>query len=91
MSSYADIARERKRARSLYLELRALGLDVWVEEDANDPTGYRIFVKGPESVSRARIERLVLRVRDNKAGLIKVLLFRYDPDLYAVRREGSFR
>lgn len=91
MSNYTDIARERKRARSLYLELRALGLDVWVEEDAGDTTGYRIVVEGPESVPRSRIERLVPRVRENKAGLIKVLLFRYDPDLHAVRREGSLR
>ncbi len=91
MSRYADIARERKRARSLYLELRALGLDVWVEEDAKDPTGYRVVVEGPESIPRASIERLVPRVRENKAGLIKVLLFSYDPDLHAVRREGSLR
>lgn len=91
MSSYADIARERKRARPLYLELRALGLDVWVEEDTGDPTGYRIVVEGPESVAQERIKRLVPRVRENKAGLIKVLLLRYDPDLHAVRREGSCR
>ncbi len=91
MRSYADIARERKRARHLYLELRALGLDVWVEEDAGDPTGYRIVVEGSESVPRSRIERLVPRVRENKAGLMKVLLFRYDPDLQAVRREGNLR
>lgn len=91
MSRYADIARERKRARPLYLELRALGLDVWVEEDAGDPTGYRIIVEGPESVPQARIRRLLPRVRENKAGLIKVLLFRYDPDLHAVRSEGSLR
>lgn len=91
MSSYADITHERKKARPLYLELRALGLDVWVEEDAGDPTGYRIVVEGPGSIPQARIERLVPRVRENKAGLIKVLLFRYDPDLHAVRREGSLR
>ncbi len=91
MSSYADIARERKRARPLYLELRALGLDLWIEEDACDPTGYRIVVEGPESVPRLRIRRILPRVRGNKAGLIKVLLFRHDPDLHAVRREGSCR
>lgn len=91
MSSYADIARERKRARPLYLELRALGLDVWVEEDIRDPTGHRIIVEGPESVPQARIRRLLPRVRENKAGLIKVLLFRHDPDLHAIRREGSLR
>lgn len=91
MSSYADIARKRKKARPLYLGLRALGLDLWVEEDACDPTGYRIIVEGPASVPQARTRRILPRVRENKAGLIKVLLFHYDPDLHAVRREGSCR
>ena len=93
MSCHPGTARGEasKKARALYLELRALGLYVWVEEDAGDPTGYRIVVEGTESVPQARIERLMPRVRDNKAGLIKVLLFRYDPDLHAVRREGSLR
>ena len=40
MTSYAEMARERKRARPLYLELRALGLGLHVKEEAADPTGY---------------------------------------------------
>lgn len=91
MSSYADIARERKRARSLYLELRALGLEVWVEEEDSDPTGYRVVVEGRRSLSPAHLDRIIRRVRDNKAGLIQVLLCRWDPDLHAVRREGHCR
>ena len=78
-----------KRARQLYLELRALDLDLWVEEDAGDPTGYRIVAEVPMSVPRLRLESLMPRVRDNKVGLIEVLLCRYDADLYAIRREGS--
>jgi len=91
MSSYADIAHERKKARPLYLELRALGLEVWIEEDADDLTGYRIVVEGPGSISPAHVKYLVWRARDNKAGLTKVLLCRSDPDLHAVRREGNCR
>ncbi len=30
MTSYAEMDRLRKLARPLYLELRALGVDVWV-------------------------------------------------------------
>ena len=91
MSSCADIARERKRARSLYLELRAFGLEARVEEEDSDPTGYRIVVEGRRSLSPAHLDRIAHRVRDNKAGLIQVLLCRWDPELHAVRREGKCR
>jgi hypothetical protein len=93
MSGYPDIAHGEasKEARPLYLELRALGLDVWVEEDAEDPTGYRIILEGSGSIPRPRIEHLVPRVRENKSGLIKVLLFRCNPDLHAIRTEGFCR
>jgi len=33
MSSYAEMACQRKQAHSLYLELRALDLDLYAEED----------------------------------------------------------
>jgi hypothetical protein len=33
MTSYAEMARERKRVRPLYLELRALGLGLRAEQD----------------------------------------------------------
>jgi hypothetical protein len=39
MTSYAEMTRECKRARPLYLELRALGLGLRVKEEAADPTG----------------------------------------------------
>jgi len=34
MTSYAEMARQRKRARPLYLELRALGLGLRVKGEA---------------------------------------------------------
>lgn len=91
MSSYADIARERKRARSLYLELRALRFEVRIEEDISDPTGYKIAFNGPGSISSPHLQGIVRRVRDNKPGLIDVLLCRWDPDLHAIRQEGNCR
>ncbi len=91
MSSYADIARDRKKARSLYLELRALGFKVWGEEDVSDPTGHRVVVEGPGSLPPTCVKRIVRRVRDNKAGLVDVLLCRWNPDLHAIRQEGNCR
>lgn len=91
MSGYADMAcgEAGKRARPLYLELRALELNLWAEEDAEDPTGYRLVADVPDSLPRSQLEDLFLRARENKVGLITVLLCPYHPDLYAVRREGS--
>lgn len=89
MSTYSDMARERRHARSLYLELRALGLDVRVEEVPGEPLCYRVVVAGLRSLSPAHADRIVRCVRGNEAGLVQVLLCRWDPDLHAVRREGS--
>lgn len=91
MSSYSDMARERKHARSLYLELRALGLDVRVEEVLEEPLCYRVVVSGLRSLSPAHADRIVRCVRSNEAGLVQMLLCRWDPDLHAIRREGSCR
>ena len=91
MSSYYDMARERKHARSLYLELRALGLDVRVEEVPEEPLCYRVVVGGLRSLSPVHADRVVRCVRSNEAGLVQVLLCRWDPDLHAVRREGNLR
>jgi len=44
MSDYAEMAQERKKARSLYLELRALELELYTKEDSHDATGYRVRV-----------------------------------------------
>lgn len=91
MSSYSDMARERKHARSLYLELRALGLDVRVEEVPEEPLCYRVVVGGLRSLSPAHADRVVQCIRSNEAGLVQVILCRWDPDLHVVRREGSCR
>lgn len=89
MSSYSEMARERRHARSLYLELRALGLDVRVEEVPGEPLCYRVVVAGLRSLSPAHADRIVRCVRGNEAGLVQVLLCRWHPDLHAIRREGS--
>ena len=57
MTSYAEMARERKKARSLYLELRALGLEPCAKEDPRDSTRYRVRVAGLYSLSEAHAER----------------------------------
>jgi len=88
MTGYADIARHRKRARSLYLELKALGVDLQIEEYPDDPQEYRILVGGLKSLSPAHADRLKRRILDNEAGLASVLLNKWEPDLEAIRREG---
>lgn len=90
MSTYAEMDRERRRARCLYLELRALGLELWVEEDSDEPPCYRIVVGGLRSLSPAHANRVVQRVRGNEAGLARILLSsRWNPDLAAIRQEGG--
>jgi hypothetical protein len=70
----ADLARHRKRARPLYLELRALGVELDIEEFPGDPQEYRILVGGLKSLSSAHADRLKRRILENEAGLAKVLL-----------------
>lgn len=76
-------------ARALYLELRALRLKVWVEDD---PDGgfldYRIALDGLQALSAARARSVRRRVWDNQDELVRILLDRRDPDLDAVRKEG---
>lgn len=92
MSSYAEMARERRRARAFYLELRALGLDVRVEEVPEEPSCCRVVVGGLRSLSPAHAERVVRCVRGNEAGLARIILSGpWNPDLEAIRREGSCR
>ena len=88
MSSYREMYRRRKQARALYLELRALGLEVRAEDDTNGPANYRIVVGGLSSLSPVHADRLMRRVEDNELGLAKVLLERWNPDLHAIRTEG---
>ena len=83
---YEEMARERKRARALYLELRSLGVKLWVEEEDEDSTGYTIGARHPAS---GVPESMAKHIRANKPGLLKVLLSRWDPDLQAIRQEGG--
>ena len=88
MSSYREMARHRKQARALYLELRSLGLEVRVEDYSGDPANYRIVVGGLSSLSPVHADRLMRRVEANELGIARVLLERWNPDLHAVRTEG---
>lgn len=76
-------------ARALYLELRALRLKVWVEDD---PDGgfldYRIALDGLRNLSEIQANRIIRRVRNQQEDLVVVLLDRRDPDLDAIRKEG---
>jgi len=89
MTSYAEMARDRKRARSLYLELRALGLEPCTKEGPCDGTGYRLKVAGLHSLSEAHAERIRRQVEVSKPGLLRVVLGRWDSDLLAVQRERT--
>jgi hypothetical protein len=89
MTRYAEMARERKKARPLYLELRALDLELYVKEDSRDAMGYRVRVSGLHSLSEAHAERIRRRVEGSKPGLLRVLLGRWDADILAIQREGN--
>jgi hypothetical protein len=89
MTSYAEIARERRRARPLYLELRALELEPCAKEDPRDATGYRVRVAGLHSLSETHAGWIRRRVEQSKPALLRLLFSRWDPDLVAVQREGT--
>ena len=89
MTSYAEMARERKRARPLCLGLRALGLGLRVREEAADPTGYEVAIIGACSLSQAHADQLRRRVEESKTGLLRVLWARWGSDLEAIRYEGA--
>jgi hypothetical protein len=89
MTNYAEMARERKRARPLYLELRALGLEPYAKEDPRDSTGYRVRVAGLHSLSEDHAERIRRRVEESKPELLRLMFSRWAPDLVAVQREGT--
>ena len=91
MPSYAEMARERKRARSLYLELRALELELYAKEDPHDATGYRVRIAGLHSLPETHAEQIKRRVEASKPGLLRILFGRWDPDVVAIQREGAAR
>lgn len=76
-------------ARSLYLELRAMGLKLWVEDGPEGaPLDYGIGMSGLRGLSEAYARYLRERVLDNENELVEVLLDLRDPDLDAIRKEG---
>lgn len=83
------MARARKKARSLYLELRALGLELCAKEDPRDATGYRVRVASLHLLSEAHAGRIRQRVEGSKPGLLRLLFSRWDPNLVAVQRKGT--
>ena len=79
-------------ARSLYLELRALGLELWVEDNPDGgPLDYGIGAAGLHQLPGARQKRVKQRIERNEEELVRVLLDHRDPDIRAVRAEGNYR
>ena len=86
MSGYADVA------RALYLELRAAGLEVRVEDNPDGgPLDYGIAIVGLRSRSESYARSIRQRVLESEEGLVHLVLDRRDPDLDAIRREGYCR
>ncbi len=78
--------------RALYLELRALRLKVSVEDDPDGGTlDYRLVLDGLRFIPRSEARCVKRRVLANQEELVRILLDRRDPDLHAIRREGSCR
>ncbi len=81
MSTYAEMNRQRKLARPIFLELRALGLDLRAGEDPQELLGYYVEVRGLCSLSEAHAERVARRIEERKPGLVRILMMgEWDPD-----------
>jgi hypothetical protein len=77
-------------ARPLYIELRALGLEVRVQDNPDiGPLDYGLVIDGLSAVPDGRTRRLRKRIMDNEEALVKIVLDRRDPDLHAIRSEAS--
>lgn len=86
MNSGADIA------RSLYLELRALRLEVLVEADtrgAGCVLDYGIAVDDFHPLSVAEVSSVTRRILENENDLVRLLANERHPDLRAIRKEGN--
>ena len=78
--------------RAFYLELRALGLEVRVEDDPDGETlDFRISLGGLHRLSEIHAQTVRRRVLESEEGLVELILDRRDPDLNAIRREGHCR
>jgi hypothetical protein len=79
-------------ARPLYIELRALGVTVHVQENPDlGPLDYGLVIDGLSTLPDGRSRRLRERILDNEEALVKIVLDRHDPDLRAIRSEASCR
>jgi hypothetical protein len=79
-------------ARPLYIELRALGVTVQVEANSDlGPLDYGLVIDGLSALPDDRSRRLRERIMDNEEALVRIVLDRRDPDLYAIRSEGDCR
>ena len=86
MSGYAEVD------RALYLELRAEGLEVRVEDNPDGgPLDYGIAIGGLRSRRESYARSIMQRVLENEEGLVQLVLDLHDPDLDAIRREGHCR
>jgi hypothetical protein len=77
-------------SRPLYIELRALGVTVQVEDNPDlGPLDYGLVIDGLSALPDGRSRRLRERIMDNEEALVKIVLDRRDPDLHAIRSEGD--
>ena len=79
-------------ARVLYLELRALRLEMRVEADtrgAGRVLDYGIAVDDFHSLSVAEVSSVTRRILDNENDLVQLLANERDTDLRAIRQEGN--
>jgi hypothetical protein len=84
--------READVARSLYLELRTLSLEVRVEVDSRGAGGvldYGIAVDDSHSLSVAEVDSVTRRILDNENDIVRLLVTERDLDLRAIRKEGN--
>lgn len=83
--------RSEASVRPLYMELRASGVDLRVQDPPNGrPLDYGIgadLSKLPE----ARATAISMRIRENEDALIDLLLDHENPDLRAIRAEFNIR
>ena len=86
MSYALEDARRRKQARPLYIELRALGIEL---PGRNKGGEWTLEVRGLRSLSPAHADRLVERMREHEQGLLWILYGGWDEDLRAIQGELS--
>ena len=76
-------------ARTLFLELMALELDLNAFEDATAEGGYSLEVRGLKSLSPTHADRIRQRISDHRLGLMRILLtHRFFSDARALVEEG---